>query len=218
MKIEEKLKYFSEKRTAESNRLGALEFEEKQFRMNFVRRQQILDDFNRTMSENVALNDFLDFLDRKVKISQKNLIEKRNFYEEKEKVLSEKIDRLKGKRIEIESTIKLKSFQVEKNLAEIQQIKQQQKQIEHSSRHFDELNKEIDRREKELEENLSDGKEIDRMKNEIQRDEEKRSQLQSELKNVNEQIDDLLVNGKLNTEREMFNKEKIQRDEQIRKM
>ncbi|CAF4028950.1 unnamed protein product, partial [Rotaria sp. Silwood1] len=52
----------------------------------------------------------------------------------------------------------------------------------------------------------------------INNDEQKRIQLQLQLKDLNNEIDNLLVNSKTNTEYEMFKKEKSERDEQIRKM
>lgn len=145
-------------------------------------------------------------------------MEKRFSYQEKETNLQQNLDKFKEQRIKIESTIKLKSSQVEKTLKEIQDIKQQQKQIENYLKQLNDLNKRIDLKENEYQQRLTQGINIDQLKLDISTDEQKRVQLQFELKDLNQEIDNLHLNSKINTEYEMFKKEKSERDEQIRKM
>jgi len=145
-------------------------------------------------------------------------MEKRLFYQQKETIIQQDLDKFKEQRIKIDSTIKLKSLQVEKTLKEIQDIKQQQKQIEQYLKQLNDLDKRIEYKENEYQKKIITGISIEQLKTDINTDEQKRAKLQFELKDLNNEIDNLLVNSKINTEYEMFKKEKSERDEQIRKM
>lgn len=210
MTFERQLKKLLDKRTSETARLGGYEFEEKQYKSNLLRRQQYLDESSDPLSS--------EYFEQRLRMENKNLLEKRLFYQEKETSLQHDLDKDKEQRIKIDSTIKLKSSQVEKTLKEIQDIKQQQKQIEQYFKQLNDLNKRIETKEEEFQAKSNMGMEIEQLKLEITSDELKRTQLQAELKNLNDQIDNLLINAKINTEYEMFRKEKSNRDEQIRKM
>ena len=208
--LERQLKKLLDKRTSETARLGAYEFEEKQYKSNLHRRQQQLDESSEPLSS--------EYFEQRLRTDNKHLLEKRLFYQEKESNLQHDLDKDKEQRIKLDSTIKLKSSQVEKTLKEIQEIKQQQKQIEQYFKQLNDLNKRIEAKEEEYQTKSQTGMEIEQLKLEISSDEQKRGELQAELKNLNEQIDHLLINAKINTEYEMFRKEKSERDEQIRKI
>lgn len=169
-------------------------------------------------SENIDKTNLSNYLEKRTQSEQKELVEKRLSYQQKEKLIQQDIDKSQEQRIKIESTIKLKSSQVEKTLKEIQDIKQQQKQIEQCLNKLNELNKRIERKEDEFQEKSTNGVNIEQLKLDITTDEQKRAKLQFELKDLNNEIDNLLVNSKINTEYEMFKKEKAERDEQVRKM
>lgn len=217
--MERQVKKLSEKRTADTNRLGALEFEEKQYKTNLTRRQQFIDEYiQQNSSQMIDKSNLNDYLDKQIKTEQKELMEKRLFYQQKEANIQQDLDKFKEKYIKIESTIKLKSSQVEKTLKEIQDIKQQQKQIEQYLKKLNDLNKRIEHKEDEYQQKISNEINIEQLKLDITNDEQKRTKLQIELKDLNNEIDNLLVNSKLNTEFEMFKKEKAERDETIRKM
>jgi chromosome segregation ATPase len=216
--IERQIKKLLDKRTSETSRLGGFEFEEKQYKSNINRRQQFIDEFIQQSSEKIDKNDLNNYLDKKVQNENKELIEKRLFYQQKETNIQQDLDKFKEQRIKIESTIKLKSSQVEKTLKEIQDIKQQQKQIEQYLKQLNDLNKRIEHKENEYQEKITSGINIEQFKLDISSDEQQRAKLQFELKDLNNEIDNLLVNAKINTEYEMFKKEKAERDEQIRKM
>ncbi len=218
MTIERQIKKLLDKRTSETSRLGGFEFEEKQYKSNINRRQQFIDEFIQQSSEKIDKNDLNNYLDKKVQNENKELIEKRLFYQQKETNIQQDLDKFKEQRIKIESTIKLKSSQVEKTLKEIQDIKQQQKQIEQYLKQLNDLNKRIEHKENEYQEKITSGINIEQFKLDISSDEQQRAKLQFELKDLNNEIDNLLVNAKINTEYEMFKKEKAERDEQIRKM
>lgn len=208
----------ADKRTAESSRLAGLQFEEKQYKMNLTRRQQFLDDYNERSSQAIDRHALGDHLDKQLKLEQKRLIEQRLSYEQNETNLQQDLDRFREQRIKLESTIKLKSSQVEKNLREMQEIKQQQKQIDQYLKQLNDLDKRIQRKEEEYQEKLSGGINIDQLKVDITRDEQQRAKLQMDLKDLNEEMNKLLANSKMNTELDMFKKDKAERDEQIRKM
>jgi hypothetical protein len=216
--LERHIKKLLDKRTSETNRLGGLEFEEKQYKSNLIRRQQFIDEFLQQSSQVIDKNDLSNHLDKELKSEQKQFIEKRMFYQQKEASISQDLDKFKEQRIKTESTIKLKSSQVEKNLREIQDIKQQQKQIEQYLKQLNDLNKRIERKESEYQEKINSGVNTEQLKLDISSDEQRRAKLQFELKDLNNEIDNLHVNAKINTEYEMFRKEKSERDEQIRKM
>jgi predicted nucleic acid-binding Zn-ribbon protein len=216
--IDRQLKKLIDKRTSETNRLGAFEYEEKQYKSNLVRRQQFIDEFVQQSSQIIDKNDLNNYIDKRIQNENKELIEKRLFYQQKEVILQQDLDKFKEQRIKIESTIKLKSSQVEKTLKEIQDIKQQQKQIEQYFKQLNDLNKRIEHKEEEYQQKTTTGTNLEQLKIDISSDEQKRVQLQFELKDLNNEIDNLLVNAKINTEYEMFKKEKSERDEQIRKM
>lgn len=200
-----------DKRTSETTRLGGFEFEEKQYKSNLIRRQQFLDEFAPQIIDK-------DDLDKRIQIANKDLTEKRLFYQQNEVRLQQDLDKSKEQRIKIESTIKLKSLQVEKILKEIQEIKQQQKQIEQYFKQLNDLNKRIEQKEDEYQQKTTTGINLEQLKIDINSDEQKRAQFQFELKDLNNEIDNLHANAKINTEYEMFKKEKFERDEQIRKM
>lgn len=212
------MKKLIDKRTAETNRLGAFEYEEKQYKTNLNRRQQFIDEFIQQSSEKINKNDLNSYLEKKIQSENKELMEKRLFYQEKERSLQQDLDKFNEQRIKIDSTIKLKSSQVEKTLKEIQDIKQQQKQIEHYLKQLNDLTKRIEHKENEYQQKITSGINIDQLKLDISSDEQKRAELQFELKDLNNEIDNLHANAKINTEYEMFKKEKSERDEQIRKM
>ncbi|CAF4133345.1 unnamed protein product [Rotaria magnacalcarata] len=216
--MERQIKKLNEKRTSDTTRLGGYEFEEKQYKTNLIRRQQFIDEYVQSSSQTIDKANISSHLDRQIQSGQKDLMEKRLFYQQKEKTIQQDVDKCQEQRIKIESTIKLKSSQVEKTLKEIQDIKQQQKQIERHLNKLNELNKRIERKEDEYQQKLSNGTNIDQLKVDISSDEQKRTQLQFELKDLNNEIDNLHANAKINTEYEMFKKEKTERDEQIRKM
>lgn len=208
--LERQLKKLVDKRTSETARLGGYEFEEKQYKSNLLRRQQYLDESSDSLS--------LEYFDQRLRTENKHLLDKRLFYQEKEATLQHDLDKDKEQRIKIESTIKLKSTQVEKTLKEIQELKQQQKQIEQYFKQLNELNKRIEHKEEEYQQKTQMGVQIEQLKIQINSDEQKRAEIQFQLKDLNDQIDKLHANAKINTEYEMFRKEKFERDEQIRKM
>ncbi|CAF3356602.1 unnamed protein product [Rotaria socialis] len=216
--MERQIKKLSEKRTSDTSRLGGYEFEEKQYKSNLSRRQQFIDEYVQSSSQTIDKANLNSHLDKQIQSGQKDLMEKRLFYQQKEKTIQQDVDKCQEQRIKIESTIKLKSSQVEKTLKEIQDIKQQQKQIEQYLNKLNELNKRIERKDDEYQQKLSNGINIDQLKVDISSDEQKRTQLQFELKDLNNEIDNLHANAKINTEYEMFKKEKTERDEQIRKI
>jgi seryl-tRNA synthetase len=212
------MKKLIDKRTSETARLGGFEYEEKQYKSNLTRRQQFIDEFVQQSSEKIDKNDLNNYLDKQIKTEQKELMEKRLFYQQQETNIQQDLDKFQEQRIKTESTIKLKSSQVEKTLKEIQDIKQQQKQIEQYLKQLNDLNKRIERKEDEYQQKLTSGMNLEQLKIDISSDEQKRAELQFELKDLNNEIDNLMVNAKINTEYEMFKKEKFERDEQIRKM
>jgi len=212
--IERQIEKLVNKRTIETTRLGGLEFEEQQYKSNLIRR----DEFLQQLTEKINKNDINNYFDKKLQNENKDLMEKRLFYQQKEIILQQDLDKFKEQHIKIESTIKLKSLQVEKTLKEIQDIKQQQKQIEQYLKQLNDLDKRIEYKENEYQKKLTTGINIEQLKINISSDEQKRAKLQFELKDLNNEIDNLLVNSKINTEYEMFKKEKSERDEQIRKM
>jgi chromosome segregation ATPase len=212
------MKKLIDKRTSETARLGGFEYEEKQYKSNLTRRQQFIDEFVQQSSQKIDKNDLNNYLDKQIKTEQKELMEKRLFYQQQETNIQQDLDKFQEQRIKTESTIKLKSSQVEKTLKEIQDIKQQQKQIEQYLKQLNDLNKRIERKEDEYQQKLTSGMNLEQLKIDISSDEQKRAELQFELKDLNNEIDNLLVNAKINTEYEMFKKEKTERDEQIRKM
>jgi hypothetical protein len=212
------MKKLIDKRTSETARLGGFEYEEKQYKSNLTRRQQFIDEFVQQSSQKIDKNDLNNYLDKQIKTEQKELMEKRLFYQQQETNIQQDLDKFQEQRIKTESTIKLKSSQVEKTLKEIQDIKQQQKQIEQYLKQLNDLNKRIERKEDEYQQKLTGGINLEQLKIDISSDEQKRAELQFELKDLNNEIDNLLVNSKINTEYEMFKKEKFERDEQIRKM
>ena len=216
--MERQIKKLIDKRTSETTRLGGYEFEEKQYKGNLIRRQQFIDECTKNSSQIIDKNNLNNYFDKQIKIEQKELMEKRLFYRQKETNIQQDLDQFKEQNIKIESAIKLKSSQVEKTLKEIQDIKQQQKQIEQYLKQLNELNKRIERQEDEYQHKLNHEIHIEQLKIDINSDEQKRVQLQHELKELNNEISDLLINAKINTEYEMFAKEKLERDEQIRKM
>ena len=163
-------------------------------------------------------NDLNTYFDKQLKGLHKDLMEKRLSYQQKETNIQHDLDQFKEQRIKIESTIKLKSSQVEKTLKEIQDIKQQQKQIEQYLKQLNDLNKRIERKEDEYQQKITTGVNMEQLKLDISTDEQKRAKLQFELKDLNNEIDNLHTNAKVNTEYEMFKKDKSERDEQIRKM
>ncbi|CAF1326608.1 unnamed protein product [Adineta steineri] len=215
---ERQMKKLTDKRTSDTTRLGAYEFEEKQYKSNLIRRLQFLNEYNQQSSQIIDKNDLINYLDKQIKTEQKQLMEKRLFYQQQETNIQKDFDKFREQRIKTESTIKLKSSQVEKTLKEIQDIKQQQKQIEQYLKQLNDLNKRIERKEDEYQQKLTNGINLEQLKLDISTDEQKRVQLQFELKDLNDEIDNLLVNAKINTEYEMFKKEKSERDEQIRKI
>jgi len=212
------MKKLIDKRTSETARLGGFEYEEKQYKSNLTRRQQFIDEFVQQSSQKIDKNDLNNYLDKQIKTEQKELMEKRLFYQQQETNIQQDLDKFQEQRIKTESTIKLKSSQVEKTLKEIQDIKQQQKQIEQYLKQLNDLNKRIERKEDEYQQKLTGGINLEQLKIDISSDEQKRAELQFELKDLNNEIDNLMVNAKINTEYEMFKKEKFERDEQIRKM
>ncbi|CAF3607338.1 unnamed protein product [Rotaria sp. Silwood1] len=220
--MERQIKKLIDKRTSETTRLGAYEFEEKQYKTNINHRQQFINEYienlSQTSSQIIDKTNLNNYLDKQIKNEQKNLMEKRLFYEQNETNIQQDLDKYHEQRIKIESTIRLKSSQVEKTLKEIQDIKQQQKQIEQYLNKLNDLNKRIERKEDEYQQKLSNEINIEQLKININNDEQKRIQLQLQLKDLNNEIDNLLVNSKINTEYEMFKKEKSERDEQIRKI
>lgn len=216
--MERQMKKLIDKRTSETTRLGAYEFEEKQYKSNLVRRQQFIDEHMPNASQMIDKTNLNNHFDKQIQTEQKQLVEKRLFYQQKEKLIQQDLDKSKEQFIKIESTIKLKSSQVEKTLKEIQEIKQQQKQIEQYLKRLNDLNQRISRKEEEYQQKISSEINIDQLKLDINSDEQKRTKLQFELKDLNNEIDNLLINAKINTEYEMFKKEKSARDEQIRKM
>ncbi|CAF1251881.1 unnamed protein product, partial [Adineta steineri] len=127
---ERQMKKLTDKRTSDTTRLGAYEFEEKQYKSNLIRRLQFLNEYNQQSSQIIDKNDLINYLDKQIKTEQKQLMEKRLFYQQQETNIQKDLDKFREQRIKTESTIKLKSSQVEKTLKEIQDIKQQQKQIE----------------------------------------------------------------------------------------
>ncbi|CAF1210103.1 unnamed protein product [Rotaria sordida] len=215
---ERQIKKLLDKRTSDTTRLGGYEFEEKQYKTNLIRRQQFIDEYIQNSSQIIDKTNLINYFDKQIKIEQKTLMEKRLFYQQKETNVQQDLDKFQEQRIKIESTIKLKSSQVEKTLKEIQDIKQQQKQIEQYLNKLNDLNKRIERKEDEYQQKLSNEINIEQLKIDISSDEQKRVQLQFQLKDLNNEIDNLLVNSKINTEYEMFKKEKLERDEQIRKI
>ncbi len=214
MTIERQIEKLVNKRTTETTRLGGLEFEEQQYKSNLIRR----DEFLQQLTEKINKNDINNYFDRKLQNENKDLMEKRLFYQQKEIIIQQDLDKFKEQHIKIESTIKLKSLQVEKTVKEIQDIKQQQKQIEQYLKQLNDLDKRIEYKENEYQKKITTGITIEQLKIDISSDEQKRAKLQFELKDLNNEIDNLLVNSKINTEYEMFKKEKSERDEQIRKM
>lgn len=211
--IENQLKKLIEKRTSEINRLGGYEFEEKQYKSHLQRYQTYLNEY-----EQHDKNEFLVFFQRKLDNENRNLNEKRLVYQQKEDRLQNDIDQSKEQKIKIESSIKLKSAQVESTLKEIQDLKHQQKQIEQYAKQLTDLNQRIDTKEKEYQDKFTQNTSIETLKFELNADEHQRSQIQNELKSLSQEIDHLHANAKINTEFEMFKKDKAERDEQIRKM
>ncbi len=218
MTIERQIKKLAEKRTSETSRLAGFEYEEKQYKTNLVRRQQFHDEFIQQSSQIIDKNDLNNYLDKQIKTSQKDLMEKRLYYQQKETNIQQDLDKFKEQHIKIESTIKLKSLQVDKTLKEIQDIKQQQKQIEQYLKQLNELNKRIERKEEEYQQKINGSINMEQLKLDISSDEQTRAKLQFELKDLNNEIDNLLANAKINTEYEMFKQQKSERDEQIRKI
>jgi hypothetical protein len=80
------------------------------------------------------------------------------------------------------------------------------------------LDQRIQSKDNEYQTKLIDSLPLEQYKRDVNIDEQKRTTLQSNLKDYHRDIDNLHVHSKITTERDMFIREKAQRDEQIRKM
>ncbi|CAF4508685.1 unnamed protein product, partial [Rotaria magnacalcarata] len=81
-----------------TTRLGGYEFEEKQYKTNLIRRQQFIDEYVQSSSQTIDKANLSSHLDRQIQSGQKDLMEKRLFYQQKEKTIQQDVDKCQEQR------------------------------------------------------------------------------------------------------------------------
>ncbi|XP_048850843.1 DNA repair protein RAD50 [Brienomyrus brachyistius] len=138
-------------------------------------------------------------------------------FQEKEASKQNSIDEIRDKKTGLERTIELKTDMLNKKQQELRNVKEDLRKLEGSSSRLQELEQELAKAERELE-NATRGSSVDALKEEVLALQEEKGELDKAQRKLDQEMEMLNTHTATRTQMEMLKKDKMDKEEQVRKI
>ncbi|XP_055958818.1 DNA repair protein RAD50 [Patella vulgata] len=138
-------------------------------------------------------------------------------YEEEEEKLQKKLDNLKESKTKLESSERLKTEMMTKNIGEIRQINQKLSNMEVSAGRLDHITTDLKRAEQDLT-SLESNLNLEDVKREIAELDKTRKELTMKISDLNTELNKLTLESNVQAEVNMYNKDKVSKEDNIRRL
>ncbi|XP_036381636.1 DNA repair protein RAD50 [Megalops cyprinoides] len=137
--------------------------------------------------------------------------------QEKEAMKQQSIDEIRDKKTGLERTIELKKDLRDRKQQELRNVKGDLQRLEGSSARLQELEQELAKAERELE-NTVQSSNVDGLKAEVQELQREKAELDKAQRKLDQEMETLNAHTKTRTELDMLKKDKMDKEEQVRKI
>ncbi|XP_006128577.2 DNA repair protein RAD50 [Pelodiscus sinensis] len=138
-------------------------------------------------------------------------------FTEKETMKQKQIDDIRDKKTGLEKTIDLKSDIQNKKQLELKNVKYELNQLEESSDRILELDQELIKSERELEKTEKNSS-VEALESEVQKLQNEKADVDKVLRKLDQEMEQLNLNTMAITQMDMLKKDKVDKEEQIRKI
>ncbi|XP_050818485.1 DNA repair protein RAD50 isoform X1 [Gopherus flavomarginatus] len=176
-----------------------------------------LDGFERTPFNERQINSFHKLVKERQEREVETASQLMREFAEKETMKQKQIDEIRDKKTGLEKTIDLKSDIQNKKQVELKNVKYELNQLEESSDRILELDQELIKAERELDE-AEKNSNVETLVLEVQKLQNEKANLDKVLQKLDQEMEQLNLHTKTITQMDMFNKDKVDKEEQIRKI
>uniref|UniRef100_A0A452IZR2 Zinc-hook domain-containing protein n=1 Tax=Gopherus agassizii TaxID=38772 RepID=A0A452IZR2_9SAUR len=176
-----------------------------------------LDGFERTPFNERQINSFHKLVKERQEREVETASQLMREFAEKETMKQKQIDEIRDKKTGLEKTIDLKSDIQNKKQVELKNVKYELNQLEESSDRILELDQELIKAERELDE-AEKNSNVEALVLEVQKLQNEKANLDKVLQKLDQEMEQLNLHTKTITQMDMFNKDKVDKEEQIRKI
>ncbi|KAH1166177.1 DNA repair protein RAD50 [Mauremys mutica] len=176
-----------------------------------------LDGFERTPFNERQINSFHKLVKERQEREAETASQLMREFAEKETMKQKQIDEIRDKKTGLEKTIDLKSDIQNKKQVELKNVKYELNQLEESSDRILELDQELIKAERELDK-AEKNSNVEALELEVQKLQNEKANLDKVLQKLDQEMEQLNLHTKTITQMDMFRKDKVDKEEQIRKI
>uniref|UniRef100_A0A8C0GYI4 RAD50 double strand break repair protein n=1 Tax=Chelonoidis abingdonii TaxID=106734 RepID=A0A8C0GYI4_CHEAB len=176
-----------------------------------------LDGFERTPFNERQINNFHKLVKERQEREVETASQLMREFAEKETMKQKQIDEIRDKKTGLEKTIDLKSDIQDKKQVELKNVKYELNLLEESSDRILELDQELIKAERELDK-AEKNSNVEALELEVQKLQNERANLDKVLQKLDQEMEQLNLHTKTITQMDMFRKDKVDKEEQIRKI
>uniref|UniRef100_A0A674JJY8 RAD50 double strand break repair protein n=1 Tax=Terrapene triunguis TaxID=2587831 RepID=A0A674JJY8_9SAUR len=176
-----------------------------------------LDGFERTPFNERQINSFHKLVKERQEREAETASQLMREFAEKETMKQKQIDEIRDKKTGLEKTIDLKSDIQNKKQVELKNVKYELNQLEESSDRILELDQELIKAERELDK-AEKNSNVEALELEVQKLQNEKANLDKVLQKLDQEMEQLNLHTKTITQMDMLRKDKVDKEEQIRKI
>ncbi|TFK10973.1 putative E3 ubiquitin-protein ligase UNKL [Platysternon megacephalum] len=176
-----------------------------------------LDGFERTPFNERQINSFHKLVKERQEREAETASQLMREFAEKETTKQKQIDEIRDKKTGLEKTIDLKSDIQNKKQVELKNVKYDLNQLEESSDRILELDQELIKAERELDK-AEKNSNVEALELEVQKLQNEKANLDKVLQKLDQEMEQLNLHTKTITQMDMLRKDKVDKEEQIRKI
>nr|XP_042706809.1 DNA repair protein RAD50 isoform X2 [Chrysemys picta bellii] len=176
-----------------------------------------LDGFERTPFNERQINSFHKLVKERQEREAETASQIMREFAEKETMKQKQIDEIRDKKTGLEKTIDLKSDIQNKKQIELKNVKYELNQLEESSDRILELDQELIKAERELDK-AEKNSNVEALELEVQKLQNEKANLDKVLQKLDQEMEQLNLHTKTITQMDMLRKDKVDKEEQIRKI
>uniref|UniRef100_A0A8C3S743 RAD50 double strand break repair protein n=1 Tax=Chelydra serpentina TaxID=8475 RepID=A0A8C3S743_CHESE len=176
-----------------------------------------LDGFERTPFNERQINSFHKLVKERQEREAETASQLMREFAEKETMKQKQIDEIRDKKTGLEKTIDLKSDIQNKKQLELKNVKYELNQLEESSDRILELDQELIKAERELDESEKNSN-VEALELEVQKLQNEKANLDKVLRKLDQEMEQLHLHTTTITQMDMLRKDKVDKEEQIRKI
>ncbi|KAM7162801.1 DNA repair protein RAD50 isoform 1-T1 [Macrochelys suwanniensis] len=176
-----------------------------------------LDGFERTPFNERQINSFHKLVKERQEREAETASQLMREFAEKEAMKQKQIDEIRDKKTGLEKTIDLKSDIQNKKQLELKNVKYELNQLEESSDRILELDQELIKAERELDESEKNSN-VEALELEVQKLQNEKANLDKVLRKLDQEMEQLHLHTTTITQMDMLRKDKVDKEEQIRKI